>query len=202
MKHLNIGIAVATVLATACSTGKVDYAGSRPTSFVDPFTGTGANGHVFLGANVPFGMVQAGPSQSVKGWDWCSGYHYSDTTLLGFSQTHLSGTGVGDLGDILLLPALNATDSIASFSHDYEVCCPGYYTVTLDNGIITDITATTRTAFYRFSYPQSSDSVYLKIDLGYGTGWDRPTHTEITIDNDSTVTGYRRSSGWARDQHI
>lgn len=202
MKHLNIVIVGIAVLATACSTGSVDYAGSRLTAFVDPFTGTGSNGHVFLGANVPFGMVQAGPSQSVKGWDWCSGYHYSDTTLLGFSQTHLSGTGVGDLGDILLLPALNATDSIATFSHDSEVCCPGYYTVTLDNGIIADMTATTRAALYRFSYPQSADSVYVKIDLGYGTGWDRPTYTEVSIDNDSTVTGYRRSSGWARDQHI
>ncbi|MDE6366719.1 MAG: glycoside hydrolase family 92 protein, partial [Muribaculaceae bacterium] len=98
-----VGLAISASLVS-CSGGghpaDVSY-----TDFVDPFIGTDGHGHVFLGANVPFGMVQLGPSQSVKGWDWCSGYHYSDSTLLGFSHTHLSGTGIGDLGDVLLMPA-------------------------------------------------------------------------------------------------
>lgn len=173
------------------------------TQYVDPFIGTGGHGHVFLGANVPFGMVQLGPSQEVKGWDWCSGYHYSDSTLLGFSHTHLSGTGIGDLGDLLVFPALSRTDSVATFSHTNEVCRPGYYKVKLDgSGIEAELTATTRTGFHRYTFPNSADSAFLSLDLGYGIGWDKPTDMKITVDNDSILSGYRFSTGWAKDQKI
>ena len=103
------------------------------TQYVDPFIGTGGHGHVFLGANVPFGFVQLGPSQEVKGWDWCSGYHESDSTMLGFSHTHLSGTGIGDLGDVLFLPTANRALNMTTFSHDNETARPGYYSVRLDD---------------------------------------------------------------------
>lgn len=173
------------------------------TDYVNPFIGTGGHGHVFLGANVPFGMVQLGPSQVVKGWDWCSGYHTSDSTLLGFSHTHLSGTGIGDLGDILVLPVVNKEDTISAFSRSNEVCRPGYYRVVLDaSGIEAELTATNRTGMHRYTFPSDADTAYVKLNLTYGIGWDKPTETRIVIENDSTVSGYRYSRGWARDQKI
>ena len=97
-------VVAALVVTSGCGVAREGDVTERLTQYVDPFIGTGGHGHVFLGANVPFGVVQLGPSQEVKGWDWCSGYHYSDSTMLGFSHTHLSGTGIGDLGDILFVP--------------------------------------------------------------------------------------------------
>ena len=193
-------LAGSLVFCTRNVAGEADQSYTR---YVDPFIGTGGHGHVFLGANVPFGMVQLGPSQRVQGWDWCSGYHYSDSTLLGFSHTHLSGTGIGDLGDVLLFPAMNRTDSVATFSHANETCRPGYYKVKLDgSGIEAELTATTRTGFHRYTFPNSTDSAFVKLDLGYGIGWDKPTETKITVDNDSVLSGYRYSTGWAKDQKI
>ena len=114
MKTLNITASLfLTLTAVSCAGTQSEPAGGDFAQYVDPFIGTGDHGHVFLGANVPFGMVQLGPSQRVKGWDWCSGYHYSDTTLLGFSHTHLSGTGIGDLGDLLLKGIV--TDTFAAY---------------------------------------------------------------------------------------
>ena len=196
-----ISMIVLTAAMMSCATQ--DNCKKKYTDYVDPFIGTADHGHVFLGANVPFGLVQLGPSQKVKGWDWCSGYHYSDSTLLGFSHTHLSGTGIGDLGDILVLPVCNPSDTIAFFKHTDEVCRPGYYKVSLDNsGIIAELTATQRTGFHRYTFPVPSDSAYVKINLDYGIGWDKPVETSINMVNDSTVNGYRHSTGWARDQKI
>ncbi len=196
-----IACAALPAMFAACTSKTVteqDY-----TQYVDPTIGTGDHGHVFLGANVPFGMVQLGPSQIVKGWDWCSGYHQSDSTLLGFSHTHLSGTGIGDLGDILMLPMTHVADSMAVFSHKDEECRPGYYSVLLRNsGIKAELTATTRTGLHRYSYPADTDTAFLRLDLGYGIGWDSPTKSEIKLVNDSTVEGYRHSTGWAKDQRI
>lgn len=204
MKHsliIPITLSALPALLGACATApapETDY-----TQFVDPMIGTGDHGHVFLGANVPFGMVQLGPSQTVKGWDWCSGYHYSDSTLLGFSHTHLSGTGIGDLGDILMLPTINADDAMAEFSHTDEICRPGYYSVKLKNSDITaELTATPRTGYQRYSYPTDADTVYVRLNLGYGIGWDKPSKSEIKLVNDSTIEGYRYSTGWAKDQRI
>ena len=121
------------------------------TQYVNPFVGTGGHGHVFLGANVPFGHIQAGPTQKKQGWDWCSGYHYSDSVLVGFGQMHLSGTGIGDLGDIALLPVTKNNEREVKFSHKAEYATPGYYAVTLANGVRVELTATPRTAFHRYT---------------------------------------------------
>ena len=195
--------AIMGLYSLSCASHKEEKAVENLTSFVDPYIGTGGHGHVFLGANVPYGMVQLGPSQEVKGWDWCSGYHYSDTTLLGFSHIHLSGTGIGDLGDVLFFPSLNVTDTMATFSHANETARPGYYKVVLDDsGIEAELTATNRSGIHRYKFPEGADTVYVTVNLKYGIGWDKPTATGLTVVNDTTVSGYRYSTGWAVDQKI
>lgn len=187
----------------SCAGSKDDASEESYTQYVDPFIGTGGHGHVFLGANVPYGMVQLGPSQFVKGWDWCSGYHFSDTTLLGFSHTHLSGTGIGDLGDVLFVPSLTPQASEATFSHSRETARPGYYSVILDDSEIqAELTATPRTGFHRYTFPANTDTAYVTVNLRYGIGWDRPVETDLVIDNNTTISGYRFSKGWANDQKI
>lgn len=176
---------------------------TRYTDYVNPEIGTGGHGHVFLGANVPFGMVQLGPSEPTLGWDWCSGYHQSDSLIVGFSHTHLSGTGIGDLGDVTFLPTTNPTDSMSRFSHENEEARPGYYKVLLDDsGVTAELTATSRTGMHRYTFPQDADTAYVIINLKYGIGWDRPTDSAINVVNDSTVSGYRYSTGWAKDQRV
>ena len=183
------------------------------TRYVDPYIGTGFHGHVFLGANVPFGAVQLGPTNLSEGWDWCSGYHYSDSTIIGFSHTHLSGTGIGDLGDILFMPVsgkvkpvkgkLNneASGYYSLFSHSEEKVRPGYYSVRLKRyNITTELTATERVGFHQYSFP--SGDAQIIIDLREGIGWDLSTKTFIQKLNDTTVAGYRYSRGWAADQRI
>lgn len=193
------------IVAATIALAGISVSAESLTQYVNPFVGTAGHGHVFLGANVPFGMVQLGPSQQNRGWDWCSGYHYSDSLLVGFSHTHLSGTGVGDLGDILLLPYVGANDSIARFSHADEICRPGYYSVKLGSDILAELTATARSGKHRYSYPADVDSIRLKLDLEYGTeeeGLDRPIKTAIDVIDDYTVSGERQSQGWAKNQHI
>ena len=164
------------------------------TQYVDPTSGTGGHGHVFLGADVPFGLVQVGPSEIDKGWDWCSGYYYSDSVLVGFSHTHLSGTGCGALGDILLFPTINGENK-STFSHNNEVAHPGYYSVKLDNsGIKAELTSTARVGFHRYTYP--CKDVKLIVNLKYGL--DNYVSGKITKDNDKQISGCRVSSGWAR----
>ena len=184
------------------------------TQYVDPFIGTGFHGHVFLGANVPFGAVQLGPVNMSQGWDWCSGYHYSDSTVLGFAHTHLSGTGIGDLGDITVMPVTgNVTMArgkiedqqsgyYSLYSHDEETAVPGYYSVLLKRyDIKAEVTATERVGFHRYTFPASKDSKII-IDLESGIGWDKPMQTLIQQVNDTTIEGYRFSKGWANDQRI
>lgn len=193
----------AFVVASGCaSVARDGDVTERLTQYVDPFIGTGGHGHVFLGANVPFGFVQLGPSQEVKGWDWCSGYHYSDSTMLGFSHTHLSGTGIGDLGDILFVPTRDPSVSLMRFSHDNECARPGYYSVRLeDAGVDVELTATTHAGVHRYRFAEG-DSAYVKVNLAYGIGWDRPVETQVEQAGDSAVSGYRYSRGWADDQKI
>lgn len=170
------------------------------TQFVDPYIGTGGHGHVFLGASVPSGAVQLGPTNRSEGWDWCSGYHYSDSTIVGFSHTHLSGTGIGDLGDISVLPAVD--DKLALYTHDKEVVKPGYYGVRMSpSNIHAELTASERVGFHRYTFPAST-SAKIKINLRKGIGWDLATDTYIKQINDTTIAGYRFSRGWARDQRI
>jgi predicted alpha-1,2-mannosidase len=174
--------------------------GGNFTQFVDPYIGTGGHGHVFLGASVPFGAVQLGPTNRSEGWDWCSGYHYSDSTIVGFSHTHLSGTGIGDLGDISILPAID--DKQALYTHDKEVVKPGYYGVRMSpSNIHAELTASERVGFHRYTFPASA-SAKIKINLRKGIGWDIATDTYIKQINDTTIAGYRYSKGWANDQRI
>ncbi|MDR1454036.1 MAG: GH92 family glycosyl hydrolase [Tannerella sp.] len=184
------------------------------TRYVDPYIGTGDHGHVFLGASVPFGLVQLGPTGSGRGWDWCSGYHFSDTTVVGFGHMHLSGTGIGDLGDIAFLPAVgdvalrrgepDRPDSglCSTFRRSTEKVKPGYYAVHLDRfGIDVELTATRRTGFHKYTFPRS-DRAQVIIDLENGIGWDRVEDGMVDRVNDTTVSGYRHSTGWAADQRI
>lgn len=173
------------------------------TSYVNQFIGTGGHGHVFLGANVPFGFVQLGPTQVTQGWDWCSGYHYSDDTLIGFSHSHLSGTGIGDLGDVALLPLANKDQADVKFSHDNETVSPGYYAVDLQNPAVkVELTATKRVGFHRYTFAGNANEHLIALDLKQGIGWDSMTDYLMTQETPTTVTGYRRSSGWAKDQKV
>lgn len=182
--------------------------------WVDPFIGTGFHGHVFLGANLPFGAVQLGPVNRSEGWDWCSGYHYSDSTIIGFSHTHLSGTGIGDLGDILLMPFTGdvplwkgepndyATGYLSKFSHEEEIAEPGYYAVTLDRyHIRAELTTSNRVGFHQYQFPVDEPKSLL-IDLKEGIGWDQVTGSLLRVVGDSSLEGYRYSTGWAKDQKI
>lgn len=205
MKHLFfIACGAMAVTMSGCGGDKTAASGDLPlTQYVNPYIGTGDHGHVFLGANVPFGFVQLGPSQEVKGWDWCSGYHYSDSVIVGFSHTHLSGTGIGDLGDVTFLPVTDRNQCGSHFTHAKEQVRPGYYSVLLDDsGIMAELTATQRSGMHRYAYPEGVDTAFIKLDLNYGIGWDKMTATGITVDNDSTISGFRYSTGWAKDQKI
>lgn len=172
------------------------------TQYVDPYIGTGGHGHVFLGANVPYGLVQVGPTQYKRGWDWCSGYHYSDSVIIGFGQMHLSGTGIGDLGDIALLPTTDATQRDVMFSHKGEHVRPGYYSVMLKSGIKVDLTATARVALHRYSYPADAQTAFVRLDLSQGIGWDKMTKSAFKQNSPTELSGYRYSTGWAKDQRV
>lgn len=187
--------------------------GKNLTQFVNPFIGTAEHGHVFLGANVPFGTVQLGPTNMSTGWDWCSGYNYADSTIAGFAHTHLSGTGIGDLGDILVMPTTGvvktskgkigdtASGYYSIFSHKEEKVRPGYYSVRLQRyNILAELTATERVGFHRYTFP-SPGSAQIIFDLKEGIG-DRATKTVITKVSDRIIAGYRYSRGWAQDQRI
>ena len=171
-------------------------------ALVNPFIGTGGHGHVFLGANVPFGFVQLGPTNRKDGWDWCSGYHFSDSVIIGFSHLHLSGTGCADLGDIAFLPVLDATQKEVKFSHHAEYVRPGYYAVTLDNGIRVELTATERTGLHRYTLPADANRGYLRLDLNQGIGWDKATDCGARQESSTVITGHRFSRGWADNQKV
>jgi predicted alpha-1,2-mannosidase len=186
----------------------------RLTSYVDPLIGTGGHGHVFIGANVPFGAVQLGPQNIFKGWDWCSGYHYSDSLLTGFSHTHLSGTGGSDLGDVLIMPYTGAlkTDKgqqkvphqgyLSRFSHKREVARPGYYAVTLDDyNIRAELTSTERVGMHRYTFPKDGKPARVIIDLKEGID-DKSTDTYLEQVDAQTFIGHRFSRGWAKNQQL
>lgn len=173
------------------------------TSYVNQYIGTGGHGHEFMGANVPFGLVQAGPTQYTHGWDWCSGYHYSDSVLIGFGQMHLSGTGIGCLGDVALLPVADFGQRNALFSHSDEMMHPGYYSVLLRNPRVrVELTATERVAFHRYSYADAALQPRLVLDLSQCIGWDSMTDCQFSQASPTRITGFRRSTGWAKDRRI
>ena len=207
--------AAAAVLLAACSTPQAeDYA-----AYVNPKIGTGGHGHVFVGANVPFGFVQLGPTSIPQSWDWCSGYHDSDNTVIGFSHTHLSGTGIGDLFDVTVMPVIGLTTAErgtedrpdrGAWSYadrSQEVTEPGYYSVPLERyGIKAELTATSRVGFHRYTFPEASNAAII-FDLENGGCWDDVTDAGFdVVRNDGgkviALGGYRYSSGWARNQKI
>jgi predicted alpha-1,2-mannosidase len=213
MKSPALFVAILAVLAVSCGPAE-DYA-----SYVNPKIGTGGHGHVFVGANVPFGFVQLGPTSIPEDWDWCSGYHDSDNTVIGFSHTHLSGTGIGDLFDVTVMPATGrptpgrgtendpGTGAWSYADRTKEICEPGYYSVPLDRyGIVAEMTATPRVGFHRYTFPATDDAV-LVFDLENGGCWDNVTDAafEVETDAEGRVTafgGHRFSSGWARNQKV
>lgn len=178
----------------------------RLVDFVNPFIGTGGHGHTYPGATIPFAMVQLSPDNGTNGWDWCSGYHYSDSVIQGFSHTHLSGTGVGDLCDISVLPIVNrkgSSEKITSrFSHKQETAKPGYYAVHLkDFDVWAELTTTIRCGFHRYTFPASKNSA-IRFDLGFAINYDRVVDCNFKKINDTTFVGYRFSKGWAENQKI
>ncbi len=172
------------------------------TKLVNPRIGTGGHGHVFVGANVPFGMIQLGPTEHTRGWDWCSGYHESDSVLIGFGHMHLSGTGIGELGDVAFLPVLDARQREVLFSHRAERVRPGYYSVMLDNNIRVELTATERAGMHRYALPADVAEGFMVLNLNQGIGWDKMSKCGMTIESPTMITGYRYSTGWAKDQKV
>ncbi len=181
-------------------------------TYVDPMIGSGGHGHVFVGASVPFGMVQLGPTNPTQGWDWCSGYHHSDSLLMGFTHTHLSGTGIGDLCDILIMPVAADWDVntpsqyyqnwLTKYTHADEVAEAGYYSIKLNElGVTAEMTTTKRVGFHKYNFTKEGNS-FLVIDNIAGTGWDRFTDGAITQTGDNTIEGFRNSKGWAVDQRL
>lgn len=183
-------------------------------SYVDPFIGTGGHGHTFPGAAQPFGMLQPSPDNGKSGWDWCSGYHISSDTIAGFSQLHLSGTGIGDLADLLFMPVNEEIDLsvrvnnqqdipyASVFNHGSETAIPGYYSVFLDRPQVkVELTTLNRTAYHKYEFPENSVQAVI-LDLGFAINWDKPTETAIKIEDENTISGYRHSTGWAKNQKV
>lgn len=183
----------------------------RLTQYVNPFMGTDGPGNTYPGATLPFGMVQLSPDNGFSGWDRIAGYYWPDSIITGFSHLHLSGTGAGDLYEILVTPINsrstktlpeNGHRPYSRFNHFQEHAEPGYYQVFLtDFGINAELTTTLRTGIHRYTFPQDDQSGFI-IDLGYSLNWDRPVKTGITIKDNQTITGYRFSTGWAADQRV
>ncbi len=182
------------------------------TLYVNPFIGTSSHGHTYPGAAVPFGMVQLSPDNGRSGWDWSSGYNYSDSIIVGFSHTHLSGTGIGDLCDIQFMPAsfpksfpdkeIIYQKFVSKFDHKKESARAEYYSVLLkDFNITTELTATLRSGLQLHTFKNDGNE-FIQLDLSYSKNWDTPTETFIKIIDDHTICGYRYSTGWAKDERV
>ena len=181
------------------------------TNYVNPFIGTDGTGNTYPGAMTPFGMVQLSPDIGIPGWDRISGYFYPDSIITGFSHTHLSGTGAGDLYDVLIMPTnsrfnerIEANNRLpfSYFSHKHETATAGYYSVDLlSYGIKAELTATPRVGVQRYTFPKDEQSK-ITIDLGYSINWDKPTETYLKVVDNTTLEGYRFSTGWARNQKV
>ncbi|MFI3268122.1 MAG: glycoside hydrolase family 92 protein, partial [Rikenellaceae bacterium] len=216
MKKIILGLTTLTLAVSACQAPTAKVEESVPfTSFVDPYIGTDYHGHVFLGANVPFGGVHLGPVNITFGWDWTSGYHYSDSTVIGFSHTRLSGTGIGDLSDVVFMPTVGETPMfkgttenqasgyLSTFDRENEKVAPGYYSVLLDKyNIGVELTTTERGAVHKYKYPANSENVTIIVDLESGNGWDKPTSCYLKQIGDNKIEGHRLSTGWAKDQRV
>ena len=201
---------VKSLLPFICLSGMVSISNAGAlVDEVNPLIGTDAHGHVYPGATVPFGMVQLSPDTRDHGWDGCSGYHYSDSSILGFSHNHLTGTGCGDLGNILLMPTVGDVKLVPGgkpgdgyqtrFTHEREVARPGYYQVFLpDYQVNVELTATARAGLHRYTFP-ATDAAHIIVDLQHGIG-NNVREAQLTIENDHTASGFRRSEGWGGEK--
>ena len=172
------------------------------TQYVNQYVGTGGHGHTFMGANVPFGLVQLGPTEPTRGWDWCSGYYYDDDELIGFGHMHLSGTGIGCLGDVAFLPVKDFKQTSTRFKHEAEKVYPGYYSVQLtDPNVLVELTVTERCGFHRYTFKDGAKA-QLALDLSQCIGWDKLNDCLLTQESTTRLTGFRRSNGWAADRRI
>ena len=193
----------------SCTQAEQDYA-----SYVNPFIGTGGHGHTYPGAVVPNGMIQPSPDTRIYEWDACSGYYYEDTTINGFSHTHVSGTGCADYGDVLLMPTVGKQEYhpmgsksqqmayCSAFSHDNEVAQPGYYSVLLERyNVKAELTATKRAAIHRYTFPEAEDAGFI-LDFDYSI--ERQTNEEMKIEviSDTEIRGHKKTVYWAFDQYI
>ena len=214
VKFTILACSVGLMMGTACSSVEKETQPVSFTSYVDPTIGTGGHGHVFYGANVPFGFVQLGPTSIPQKWDWCSGYHVSDSTVIGFPHTHLSGTGIGDLHDITVMPVVGEVtyargteddpkSGLWSYSaRSKETARPGYYrTSLLRYGVDVELTATARVGFHKYTFPTSEESAVV-FDLENGGCWDAPREGFVKVENETTISGYRYSKGWSSDQRV
>lgn len=216
MKISHLLLLAPTILASCTSGNEANTTADTTdyTAFVDTKIGSGGHGHVFVGANVPFGMVQLGPTSIPVSWDWCSGYHDSDSTVIGFSHTHLQGTGIGDLFDVTVMPVIGdvtyargeeKTQDSGLWSYadrTKEVTTPGYYSVPLTRyDILAEMTATNRVGLHRYTFPKA-DNAAIVFDLENGGCWDKTTATEMAVEGNNIITGSRYSTGWAKDQKV
>ena len=211
IKKISLPLILVLVIITVWSFTKPFNSNKGLIEYVDPFIGSGGHGHVFVGATVPFGGVQVGPTNFNKGWDWSSSYHHTDSIVKGFCHLNVSGTGMSDLGELTIMPATgelkynagNQDNHMSGYSSLYrkntEINTVGYYKVELERyNIGVELTASERVGFHRYTYPSSKKSRVI-IDLGEGSA-DRPTETYLKKVNDTTFQGHRFSSGWASDQ--
>ena len=195
---------LSTLILVCCQTSRT------PIDYVDPFIGTGFHGHTYPGATSPFGMVQLSPDTRLSGWDACSGYHWDDSLMYGFSHTHLSGTGCADLCDVLFHPLTSDVDLSAAtslyepytFSHDDESATCGYYRVTLPaEGMTVELTTTPRTGVHRYTF-QRGGKRFLWVDLAHTNSDERIDRSALTTPCDSVLEGMRLTQGWVADQFI
>ena len=190
------------LLAVCFSATAATAATQNLTQYVNQYVGTGGHGHTFMGANVPFGLVQLGPTEPTRGWDWCSGYYYDDDELIGFGHMHLSGTGIGCLGDVAFLPVKDFKQTSTRFKHEAEKVHPGYYSVQLtDPNVLVELTATERCGFHRYTFKNGAKA-QLALDLSQCIGWDKLNDCLLTQETATRLTGFRRSNGWAADRRI
>ena len=210
-------VSFAIVAAVGAASGSVSDKTARDyASFVNPMIGTGGHGHTFPGAVTPHGMIQPSPDTRIDGWDACSGYYYADSLINGFSQTHVSGTGCADYGDVLIMPTVglkeidNQVDTLqnlpyaSGFSHEREIAEPGYYSVMLDRyGILAESTASDRVALYRFTFPEAMDGeAGMIIDMDYSIQRQQNLTMDIHAISDTEIAGYKMTKYWAFDQGI
>lgn len=207
MKHMSL-LAVSLLAVVACTPVKKTESDTNYAQYVNPFIGTDFTGNTYPGAQAPFGMVQLSPDNGLPGWDRISGYFYPDSTIAGFSHTHLSGTGAGDLYDILFMPVTRPYKEApaplgiySSFSHNDEAASAGYYRVWLqDYNINVELTATERCGIQRYTFPKAEASVFL--NLKKALNWDFTLDSYIEVVDSVTIRGYRFSQGWSPDQRV